>query len=131
MDLVAVHLKHCDMLGADKGYDTQAFSATLEHRGIKAHNPRHTNGRRSAIDARKARGKNYAMNLVIRKRIEQGYGRVKIFGGLSKLPCVGLEHLRGWVEFNFAAHNLTLIGNIGQPTWGKVRVALGKPGKMR
>lgn len=114
LDLVDAHLQRGDTLGADKGYDTHDFVAALERRGIKAHIARNTNGRRSAIDARKAKGKGYAMSLVVRKRIEQGFGWVKTFGSLRKLPRVGLGRVAGWVAFNFAAYNLIRIGGIGE-----------------
>jgi hypothetical protein len=59
---------------------------------------------------------------------------VKTFGSLSKLPRVGLERVRGWAAFNFAAYNLIRIGGIGQwwdpsPTCGKVHPRCKNPGK--
>ncbi|MEY2153096.1 IS5 family transposase [Rhodanobacter sp. 115] len=101
-------------LGADKGYDTHDFVAALEQRGIKPHIARNTSGRRSAIDARKARGKGYAMSLQVRKRIEQGFGWIKTVGGLDKLPLVSLPKVRGWVTWTFAAYNLIRLGGIGE-----------------
>lgn len=101
-------------LGADKGYDTDDFVDALKQRGIKAHIARNTKGRRSAIDARKARGKGYAMSIQVRKRIEQGFGWVKTVGGLDKLPMVSLPKVRGWVTWTFAAYNLIRLGGIGE-----------------
>lgn len=101
-------------LGADKGYDTDDFVDALKQRGIKAHIARNTKGRRSAIDARKARGKGYAMSIQVRKRIEQGFGWVKTVGGLDKLPMVSLPKVRGWVTWTFAAYNLIRLGSIGE-----------------
>jgi transposase len=114
LDLVDAHLKRGNTLGADKGYDTQDFVAALKQRGIKAHIARNTKGRRSAIDGRSARDKGYAMSLQVRKRIEQGFGWAKTIGGLGKLPVVGLEKVRGWVAWNFAAYNLIRLGGIGE-----------------
>lgn len=99
-------------LGADKGYDTHDFVEALELRGIKPHIARNTQGRRSAIDARKARGNGYAMSLQVRKRIEQGFGWIKTVGGLDKLPMVSLPKVRGWVTWTFAAYNLIRLGGI-------------------
>jgi transposase len=113
LDLADAHLKRGDTLGADKGYDTREFVAALEQRGITAHIARNVNGRRSAIDARRARSTGYARSMQIRKRIEQGFGWVKTIGGLGKLPRVGLEQVRGWVAWNFAAYNLIRLGGIG------------------
>jgi transposase len=112
--LIAAHLKRGDTLGADKGYDTADFIATLDARGIKPHIARNTSGRRSALDGRRARGKGYAMSQQVRKRIEQGFGWVKVIGGLGKLPMVGLNKVRGWVTWNFAAYNLIRLGGIGE-----------------
>lgn len=112
--LVDAHLSSGTTLGADKGYDVREFVADLKRRGIHTHIARNTKGRRSAIDGRTANGKGYAMSQQVRKRIEQGFGWVKTIGGLRKLPLVGLEAVRGWVTWTFAAYNLIRIGGIGE-----------------
>jgi transposase len=112
--LVDTHLAVGATLGADKGYDTHDFVAQLKQRGIRPHIARHTSGRRSAIDGRSARGKGYAMSQQVRKRIEQGFGWVKTIGGLRKLPLVGLDAVRGWVTWTFAAYNLIRLGGVGE-----------------
>lgn len=113
--LVDAHLSRGATLGADKGYDVRDFVDQLRQRGIKAHIARHTtNGRRSAIDGRTARGKGYAISLQVRKRIEQGFGWVKTIGDLRKLPRTGLAKVNAWVHWNFAAYNLVRLGGIGQ-----------------
>ena len=112
LDLIDRHLERGDTLGADKGYDTHDFVAALKRRGIAPHIARNTNGRRSAVDGRTARGKGYGMSQQVRKRIEQGFGWVKTIGSLRKLPVVGLEKVRGWVAWNFAAYNLIRLGGI-------------------
>lgn len=112
--LDAVGVRQGATLGADKGYDTADFVGALAQRGIKAHIARNTKNRRSAIDARKARGKGYAMSIQVRKRIEQGFGWVKTIGGLDKLPMVSLPKVRGWVTWTFAAYNLIRLGGIGE-----------------
>ncbi len=86
----------------------------LTLRGSKPHIARNTKGRRSAIDARQARGKGYAMSLRVRKRIEQSFGWIKTVGGLDKLPMVLLPKVRGWVTWTFAAYNLIRLGGIGE-----------------
>jgi len=113
LGLANAHLKPGNTLGADKGYDTQEFVAALKQRGIVPHIARNTNGRRSAIHGRRAGSNGYAMSMQVRKRIEQGFGWVKTIGGLGKLPRVGLERVRGWVAWNFAAYNLIRLGGIG------------------
>jgi transposase len=61
-------------VGADKGYDTEDFIAGLVERKIKPHVAQNTKGRRSAVPARVARTRGYAISQVVRKRIEQGFG---------------------------------------------------------
>ena len=111
--LVDEHLSRGNTLGADKGYDTQEFVQALRKRQIKPHIARNTNGRRSAIDGRTARGKGYAISLQIRKRIEQGFGWVKTIGSLRKRLLVGLARVKGFVAWNFAAYNLVRLGGLG------------------
>jgi len=113
LNLVDNHLQRGSTLGADKGYDVREFVQALRRRGIHAHIARNTNGRRSAIDGRAARGKGYAMSQQVRKRIEQAFGWVKTIGGLRKLPVIGLEKVRAWTMWNFAAYNLIRMGGIG------------------
>jgi IS5 family transposase len=114
-DLVDDHLKQGDTLGADKGYDVEAFVEALESRGIRPHIARNTsNGRRGAIDGRRARGKGHAISLQVRKRIGQGFGWVKTIGDTRKLPLRGLAKVGAWAYWNFAACNLIRIGGIGE-----------------
>lgn len=113
LELVKAHLKRGTTLGADKGYDVHDFVEELAQCGITAHIARNTHGRRSAIEARAARTRGYAMSQQVRKRIEQGFGWVKTVGSLRKLPLVGLTHVRSWVSWNFAAYNLIRLGGIG------------------
>lgn len=113
LELVKAHLMRGATLGADKGYDVQGFVEQLAEHGISAHIARNTKGRRSAIEARMARTRGYAMSQQVRKRIEQGFGWVKTVGSLRKLPLVGLTQVRSWVSWNFAAYNLIRLGGIG------------------
>lgn len=111
--LVDAHLRPGATLGADKGYDTHGFVAELQRRGIKPHIARNTANRRSAVDGRTARGKDYAISQQVRKRIEQGFGWVKTIGDLRKLPVIGLAKVTAWTTWNFAAYNLIRLGGIG------------------
>lgn len=64
--LDAVGVPRGSTLGADKGCDRHNFAYALQQRGIQPHVARNTKGRRSAADARTARGKGYAMSLQVR-----------------------------------------------------------------
>jgi len=99
-------------VGADKGYDTEDFIAGLVERKIKPHVAQNTKGRRSAVPARVARTRGYAISQVVRKRIEQGFGWTKSVGGLRKLTRIGLQKVRAWTAWSFAAYNLIRIGGI-------------------
>lgn len=112
--LVDAHVPRGSTLGADKGYDTFDFVASLKQRGVKPHIARSTKNRRSAIDGRAARGNGYKMSIQVRKRIEQGFGWAKTVGDLRKLPLVGMARVKGWVAWNFAAYNLVRLGGIGE-----------------
>ena len=99
-------------VGADKGYDTEDFIAGLLERKIKPHVAQNTKRRRSAVPARVARTTGYAISQMVRKRIEQGFGWTKSIGGLRKLTRIGLQKVRAWTAWSFAAYNLIRIGGI-------------------
>ena len=99
-------------VGADKGYDTEDFIAGLVERKIKPHVAQNTKGRRSAVPARVARTRGYAISQVVRKRIEQGFGWTKSVGGLRKLTRISLHKVRAWTAMSFAAYNLIRIGGL-------------------
>lgn len=99
-------------LGADKGYDTEDFVAAVLERKIKPHIAQSTKGRCSGVPGRVARTRGYAVSQVIRKRIEQGFGWTKSVGGLRKLTRIGLQKVRAWTAWSFAAYNLIRIGGI-------------------
>lgn len=95
--LAAAGVRQGSTLGADKGYDTQDFVATLKTRGIVPHIARNTgNGRRSAVPRAVVRTRGYGISQKVRKGIEQGFGWIKTIGGLRKLPMVGMAAVRGW-----------------------------------
>ena len=88
--------------GADKAYDVAAFVDALRERAVtphiavdghvgktgKPHAPR--------IDRRTTRHPGYAASQKLRKRIEEGFGWIKIAGGLAKTRHRGLDRV-GWV----------------------------------
>ena len=66
----------------------------------------------SVRSERLARTMGYAISQVVRKRIEQGFGWTKSIGGLRKLTRIGLQKVRAWTAWSFAAYNLIRIGGI-------------------
>lgn len=101
-------------IGADKGFDTEAFVSKLKARRIKPHVAQNTSGKRgSNVPWQTARSAGYAASQVVRKRIEQIFGWTKVIGGLRKLKCVGLATVKGHVAWVMAAYNLIRIGGLG------------------
>ena len=91
-------------MGADKGYDTAGFVAGVRELGATPHVARKMRG--SAIDGRTSRHRGYAMSLRRRKLIEQGYGWMKVVGGLRKLRHRGKVKVAAMFTFSCTAYNL-------------------------
>ena len=91
-------------VGADKGYDTAGFVAGVRELGATPHVARKMRG--SAIDGRTSRHRGYAMSLRRRKLIEQGYGWMKVVGGLRKLRHRGKAKVSAIFTFTCAACNM-------------------------
>lgn len=64
-------------LGADKGYDTQAFVEALRELNVTPHVAQNTSGRRSRIDERTTRHASYTVSQRKRKRVEEVFGWIK------------------------------------------------------
>ncbi len=100
-------------LGADKGYDVQAFIAELRRRTVTPHiaadrRVSKTGAvRRSAIDQRTTRHPGYAISQRTRKRIEEVFGWVKASAGLRQTKHRGRERV-GWC-FTLATTAYNLI----------------------
>jgi transposase len=94
-------------VGADKGYDTAGFVAGVRELGATPHVARKK--RYSAIDERTSRHESYAMSLRRRKLIEQGYGWMKVVGGLRKLRHRGKVKVAALFTFSCAAYNLVRL----------------------
>ena len=77
-------------LGADKGYDTRDFVASLRQHHVTPHVAHNQSGRRSAIDGRTTSCGGYTRSQRVRKRVEEIFGWVKTVGGGRKLRYLGL-----------------------------------------
>ena len=107
-------------LGADKGYDAQAFIAELRSRNVTPHiaADRRVSKtgvvRRSAIDGRTTRHPGYTVSQRKRKRVEEVFGWVKAAAGLRQTKHRG----RGRVGWCFAlattAYNLIRLPKLLQ-----------------
>jgi len=99
-------------VGADKGYDTKEFVATLRELGVTPHVAQNTTTRRSAIDDRTTRHAGYAVSQRVRKRVEEIFGWLKTVALFRKTRHRGVRRV-GWL-FTFAAavYNLVRIRNV-------------------
>lgn len=113
--LVALPGEHRKTLGADKGYDTQAFVAGCRGINITPHVAQNDSGnRRSAIDERTTRHEGYAISMNKRKLIEATFGWTKQYGGLRKVMLRGLDRVGNRVMLVLCAFNLLRMRNIAE-----------------
>ena len=109
---LATNLRPGATVGADKGYDTKDFVATLRESGVTPHVAQNTTNRRSAIDARTTRHAGYAVSQRVRKRVEEIFGWLKTVALFRKTRHRGVRRI-GW-QFTLAAalYNLVRIRNV-------------------
>lgn len=99
-------------LGADKAYDAEDFVNELRAMKVTPHVAQNTSGRASAIDGHTTRHAGYAISQRIRKRIEEGFGWIKIIAGQEKTKFKGRERV-GWAfTFAAAAYNLARLSKL-------------------
>jgi len=108
-------------LGADKGYDAEAFVEGLKARGIEPHVA--INGtvsktgkaRKTAVPPQVAASLGYAISQRLRKRIEEGFGWTKTVGGLMQMKVRGLAKVRAAFVFAMAAYNIVRLPKLLAP----------------
>jgi transposase len=99
-------------LGADKGYDTQAFIADLRERNVIPHIAQNKSRRRSAVDEHTASSPGYALSQRLRKRVEECFGWAKTVGNGRKLRYIGTAKNQLWATLTAVAYDLTRMANI-------------------
>ena len=102
-------------LGADKGYDTQAFVERLERGRVQPHIARNTTNRRSAVSDVIASSEGYAKSLNARPRIEGIFGWLKRIGGMKKVKLRGTGKVHSLFTFALAAYNLVRMRTLLMP----------------
>jgi transposase len=115
-------------LGADKGYDAEAFVEGLKARGIAPHVA--INGavskpgkaRKTAVPPEVAASLGYAVSQRLRKRIEEGFGWTKTVGGLTQVRVRGLDKVRAAFVFAMAAYDIVRLPKLMAPR-GEARPA--------
>jgi transposase len=115
-------------LGADKGYDAEAFVEGLKARGIEPHVAingtvsKHGKARKTAVPSEVAASLRYAVSQRLRKRIEEGFGWTKTVGGLTQVKVRGLAKVRAAFIFAMAAYDIVRLPKLLAPR-GEVRPA--------
>lgn len=111
-------------LGADKGYDVEAFVEELKERKIVPHVA--INGtvsktgevRKTAVPAEVATSPGYTASLRCRKRIEEIFGWIKTTAGFTQLKVRGLDKVKAAFTFALVAYNIVrlpkLLGSTGE-----------------
>lgn len=102
-------------LGADKGYDTQAFVERLTRGRVKPHIAQNTTNRHSAVADAVAQTEGYAKSLNARPRIEGIFGWLKRIGGLKKVKLRGTAKVHSLFTFALAAYNLVRMRTLLMP----------------
>jgi len=101
---------HRITVGADKAYDTADFVAEMRAMKVTPHVARNINAQRgSNIDARTTRHAGYEISQVIRKRIEEANGWIKVVGGMARTLHRGVDRV-GWMfQLRAAAYDLVRL----------------------
>src|SRR5271165_3512616 len=115
-------------LGADKGYDAEAFVEGLKEREIAPHVA--INGtvsktgkaRKTAVPPEVAASLGYAISQRLRKRIEESFGWSKAVGGLTQVKLRGLDKVRAVFVLAMAAYNIVRLPKL-LASRGEVRPA--------
>jgi transposase len=97
-------------VGADKGYDVEAFIQTL--RDMKA-TPHIAMKDTSILDGRTTRHPGYALSQKIRKRVEEIFGWIKTIGLFRKLRYIGEEKIAWYFTLGLSVFNLVRMRSLG------------------
>jgi transposase len=100
-------------LAADKGYDTKDFVQDCTDRWVVPHMARNISGtRRSAVPDDIAATPEYAISIIVRRRIEQIFGWMKEVGGFRRTRYRGRPRVRAHGQLVAAAYNLLRISRL-------------------
>ena len=100
-------------VAADKNYDTTGFVAECRKFGVTPHVAVNAHKhKRSAIDDRTTRHDGYEISQIVRRRIEQIFGWMKVFGGLRRTRVRGVARTQLHARIAAATYNLLRIGRL-------------------
>ncbi len=106
--------RHRITVGADKGYDTADFVATLRTLRATPHIARKE--MRSAMDARTTHHPGYRISQAFRKRIEEAFGGIKTVGGCRQTKHRGADRVGWQFTWTMGAYNLIRMRTLLCPT---------------
>ena len=92
-------------MGADKGYDAEAFVTPCREPRVTPHVAAKRSG--SRVDGRTTRHAGYGVSRRRRKQVEEPFGWMKTFGLPGKLRHRGLDSANWLFRFTAAAYNIT------------------------
>jgi transposase len=102
--------RHRITVGADKAYDTADFIAEMRAMKVTPHVARNVNAHRgSNIDGRTTRHAGYEISQVIRKRIEEANGWIKIVTGMARTLHRGVDRVAWTFQLRAAAYDLVRL----------------------
>jgi transposase len=102
--------RHRITVGADKAYDTANFIAEMRAMKVTPHVARNINAHRgSNIDARTTRHAGYEISQVIRKRIEEANGWIKVVAGMARTLHRGVDRVAWMFQLRAAAYDLVRL----------------------
>ncbi len=100
-------------VGADKNYDTRDFVADCRKLRVTPHVAENAHShKRSAIDARTTRHAGYGISQIVRRRIEQIFGWMKVFGGMQRTRVRGVAKTQLQARIVAATYNLLRIARL-------------------
>ena len=111
---------HPRTIGADTGYDTEAWVAEMRALGVTPQVAQNiTTKRGSAIDGRTTRHPGYAVSQRKRKRVEEIFGWMKTVGGFRRTRYRGLERTQLAGYMVAAAYNLVRMSRLAPNPVGR------------
>jgi IS5 family transposase len=100
-------------LGADKGYDTQAFVAACRERNVTAHVAQNTGGGRgSGIDSRTTGHNGYSVSQRLRMRVEEIFGWMKAAANFRRTRYRGIPRTQFAAFLVATAYNLLRMARL-------------------
>lgn len=99
-------------LGADKNYHQKALVQRLIEMKVQPHFALKAGIHTPGLDEALASSEGYKRSIKIRKRIEEGFGWIKMWGGLYKVKVRGLAKVGMHFALWASAYNLVRLGRL-------------------